>query len=480
MKLSFDLDSAPDGQVRMAIVIDDEVIWPHPRKDNGYTEFDPEDIISYLADAWQALLLAQSWPIAFDANQEPRSITGLQRAAEERWDQLSGADEEQVQSEHSSLSEFLYHHDLSQMKFGAGLQSCYALRQQGRLRIEACNKIFDRVLFADFVKELTKLGNYAVDVLKNRDNGKDAAKRIIARWEERERFEPIAVAALIAGVPRIVVETSPELQNELVSELSTRNFMDIANDNANPVYAAARSSGALGPGSLTEVLRRIRAIPSGDASRLRCLRGQIRDNLRDINQPRDQGIRAASFIRELLGQQDNVSVDLDALSNRIGARIERVDIPDGRLDGIASNSPEHGPAILLNSKTRRQGAGPDDLERSLRFTWAHEIGHLLLDEEDWPALVDAVRQRVPRVIETRANAFAAYLLLPVRVAYCWWEEDASPLDWDKLQQFLNKLTSTFGLPRIVASRQLARGAPPERRMKLESIFRANIERYGGG
>jgi len=93
--------------------------------------------------------------------------------------------------------------------------------------------------------------------------------------------------------------------------------------------------------------------------------------------------------------------------------------------------------------------------------------------------MDAARQRVPRLVETRANSFAAYLLLREDVAYRWWEQHGSPTDWSELEPLLNGLTEKFGLPRIVASRQLARGAPVERRRILEPVFRMYIVNYDG-
>jgi hypothetical protein len=477
MDFSFDLDGTAAGEVHMAVVIDGEVVWPHPDEEDGGSDFDPEDVLSYLADAWPSLLLAQSWPIRFEPDQEPRSITGLMRAAEDRWEQLSVSDLAEVESEGTLLDEFLYHHDLSQMKHGAGLNSCFVLRQQTHVRLETNCEVYEDIPFRAFVDELSRVGSFAADLLRR--VGGSTADRVIERWNRRDEIDPIAAAALVSGLPRRDIEASNDLQDLLVNEIRNRPLSAIANDNRSPEYAAARSSGALGPAGLVYVLRWVRDVPDGNTASISRLRRAVQKSLRGIERALDQGIHAATIVHDWLRQSDDEAVNLDALSVRLALRVERQQIPDNRLDGIATSGPRHGPAILLNLNTRRQGARPQDHERSIRFTWSHEIGHLLLDQSEWPALIDAARQRVPRTVETRANAFAAYLLLRPDVAYHFWEQHGSPVDWSELEPLLNQLTQKFGLPCIAASRQLARGAPVERRRILEPVFRAHIISYDG-
>jgi len=376
MTFSFDLDTTEAGEVRMAILIDGEVVWPHPDEADGCSDFNPEDVLSYLADAWPSLLLAQSWPIRFEPDQEPRSITGLLRAAEGRWEQLVASDLVEAESEGAVLDEFLYHHDLSQMKHGAGLNSCFVLRQQTHVRLETSREVHEDIPFIAFVGELTRVGSFVADLLQRA--GGSTADRVIGRWNRRDENDPITAAALISGLPRRDIEVSNDLQDLLVSEIRNRPLSRIANDNSNPEYAVARSSGALGPAGLTYVLRRVRGVPDGNTAGISELRRLVQRNLRGIERELDQGIRAANRVRDWLGQSDDEGVDLDALSARLAIRVERQQIPDTRLDGIATCGPRHGPAILLNLNTRRHGAGLQDLGRSLRFTWSHEIGHLLL------------------------------------------------------------------------------------------------------
>jgi Zn-dependent peptidase ImmA (M78 family) len=475
MSFTLDATATQAGWVHLEAVVNDEVVWPHPHQVESGSDFDPEDVLSWLTDAWPYLLLEQSWPVTFHRDQEPRSITGLLRAAEERWENAD-TDYDQ-EAEAAALDRFLYSHDLRQMKHGAGLGACFVLRQHHGLRIETHGQVYEDLDFGTFVKQLSGLGTLAARLLRKRTD--QAAVRLLERWKAREQIDPLDAASYMTGLPRLEIEALPDLVTDFTEALGNRKLSEIANDNTGPIPAAARASGVLGPAGLAEILRRIKAVPNGDMAGIETKRRQLRRQLRDIPRPLDQGIRAASLVRQWFEATDDTYVDLHDMSARLGIQVRRSEIPDSRLDGIAVVGPQHGPAIVLNTNTRRQGAGRDDLERSLRFTWAHEIGHLLLDHGEWAALIDATRQRVPRSVESRANAFATYLLLPHGAASRAWDGAGSPVDWPGIMQVLNELTVRFMLPRINASRQLAREIPPERRKLLDPVLRTNIENFDG-
>lgn len=474
MTLRFDIHPNA-GALRYAILIEDEIVWPHPGFGDEASDFDPEDVLSYLVDSWPSLLIAQSFPIPFPANQMPRSLTGLLGAAEERWAQFGDAEAELVGEEQSRLDAFLYYHDLSQMKFGADLEEFYVLRSGQRMQIETFGRKYSDISFSDFIQAMECLGNEAAALLPKEHS-------LVEHWQKRDQADPVTILALLSGLPRNLVQSKPDLMAPLTSDLRQRQLKDIANDNGNPIYAAARGAGVLGIASLAEITRLVRQMSAGDGKAVHEKQRQIRNTLRDLRNPTDQGIRAAGLIQDWLKAPSNIQIDLQALSDQLQIAVHREAIPDQRLDGIAIMPGAHGPAIILNTQTRRQGAGGEDLERSLRFTWAHEIGHLLMDAPDeWPALVDVCdgQQRISRDVETRANAFAAYLLLPLKAAYDAWQGADCPKDWSGLEMVLDRLTQAFGLPRIVASRQIARALPKPERDWVTAIFQQNIPGYDG-
>jgi Zn-dependent peptidase ImmA (M78 family) len=475
MSLHLEAEETNDGLIHLTVLVDDVEVWPHPDQADTGSDFDPEDILAWLSDAWPSLNLTRSWPIPFTADQEPRSLTGLMRAAEERWDDVYDVDT--VARESALVDGFLYAHDLSQMKHGAGLPEFLVLRQHDRVRIETNRRIYETVSFKAFIVQLAGLGSKAMTLLRKR--GDATAARLIERWKGREKIDPVDAAALISGLSRTEISGPFGLPVALVESLRNRPLSNIANDNASPIQAAARGSGMLGVAGMAEVIGCIQGLPDGEPSALAKFSRYVSQQIRDASSALDQGIRAADRTRERFALATDAVVDLGFISDQLGLLVKRVEIADERLDGIATIGPRHGPAIVLNTATRRHGAGADDLERCLRFTWAHELGHLLLDRQEWPAVVDAVRQRVPRAEETRANAFATYLLLPPPVARRAWQSAGSPTDWPRLELLLNQLTATFGLPRINASRQLVRAIPDESREWVRQAFMMHIQNFEG-
>ncbi len=476
MKLAFEQEVRDDGTIQFAILDGDDVLWPHRFRDDGWSDFEPEDVLSYLSDAWPSLLLSQSWPVIFDPEQEPRSMTGLLRAADERWEQGVVSDA-QIGAETAEIDAFLYRHDLASMKYGAGLPSFYVLRQGTTIRIETGAQVFEALPFEPFRASLEKLGLLAEMLVRRRDSL--SGRGVAERWARRDIVEPMAATALISALTRPDLDHLPDISATLFPVLAGRSLTEIANDNATPVLAVARSSGGLGPAGLLAALDALRSLPDGCSTMLSSRRRALLLALRGTHTPLEQGVRAANLTRDWLGQRQGTAIDLDALSARLDVAIVREEKLDRRIDGLASIGPNHGPAIVLNVNTLRRGSTEEDLERALRFTWAHELGHLLLDGDDWPALIDAARQRVPRAIETRANAFAAYLLLPIGEAYRRIEHVAAPLDWAEMEPLLNGIGSDFGVTRILASRQAARGAPGPKRRALEDLFRLHVANFDG-
>ncbi len=475
MNLVFDFQAAGSTDIRLAILDEDDVLWPHPRSGgDGSGLFDAEDVLAYLTDAWASLLLSEVWPDMFEPSQEPRSITGLLRAAEERWEQLSTSDEAEIVADQAEIEAFLYKHDLRSMKNGSALPEFYFLRQGNKYRFEIGGQIFTSCPYMSFVEQLERLGAFARARLVDAGPGYE---RTIARWDARNEADPVLLASHITGMRRAEVDKESELLEPLLSSLSSRSLKDIANDNAAPLVAVARSSGGLGPWGIADMIRAFRTLPNGSPTRLAQRRRVVQADVRQVSNPTDQGVRAATSIRDWLGCPGDSAFDLQTLCASLEVAVQEVEHLDGRIDGLASVGPEHGPAILLNRNTRRRGATADDLDRALRFTWAHELGHLLLDDREWPVITDSVQQRVPRWIETRANAFAAYLLLPAAVAYKALDDQRPRMFWTELESVLNEIGTQFKVTRIVVSRQAVRGAPAERRRQLETVFRQNISNF---
>ena len=124
--------------------------------------------------------------------------------------------------------------------------------------------------------------------------------------------------------------------------------------------------------------------------------------------PYQDGYRFADELLEDVAMPDNNFVDVQAMCSRLGIDIHETTLETDSIRGIAVAGDGFSPRIAIN---RTHHFNSNDSGK--RFTIAHELCHVLFD-----------RTRARRVahassgpwaapgIEQRANAFAAYLLMP--------------------------------------------------------------------
>ena len=116
-------------------------------------------------------------------------------------------------------------------------------------------------------------------------------------------------------------------------------------------------------------------------------------------------------------------VDVEALLDGWDVRLSEVDLEDPDLRAVAFVGSEHAPSIALNSNHRSAGSA-----QARRFTLAHELCHLLHDRSQGARLAMASGPWAPKAIEQRANAFAAWLLMPPESLNSAIASAGSPID----------------------------------------------------
>ena len=92
---------------------------------------------------------------------------------------------------------------------------------------------------------------------------------------------------------------------------------------------------------------------------------------------------------------------------RLGIEVRQTQLSTDTIRGVALAGGGFGPTILLNTASIYNAA-----EDGRRFTLAHELCHILFDRTRARRVTIASGPWVAPGIEKRANAFAAYLLMP--------------------------------------------------------------------
>lgn len=123
--------------------------------------------------------------------------------------------------------------------------------------------------------------------------------------------------------------------------------------------------------------------------------------------PWQQGYELAEDLLHEIGSLEGPAVDIEGLLATWEVQVSSTDLADEQLRAVAFVSRSHSPSIVLNTGYRWGTS-----TRARRFTLAHELCHLLHDRTRGSRLAIASGPWAPKAIEQRANAFAAWLLMP--------------------------------------------------------------------
>ena len=150
----------------------------------------------------------------------------------------------------------------------------------------------------------------------------------------------------------------------------------------------------------------VEACGGGDGGELASLIDERCDE--PLGVPHRDGDRFATELLEDLGMlNDHQPVDIRNICGRLEVRVDQMDLNTDSIRGIAFAGVGFAPRIVVN------GTHPfNDNESGRRFTIAHELCHVLFDRTRARRVAHASGPWAPAGIEKRANAFAAYLLMP--------------------------------------------------------------------
>lgn len=115
-----------------------------------------------------------------------------------------------------------------------------------------------------------------------------------------------------------------------------------------------------------------------------------------------QGTSVAESERARLGLGDAPIADMPEVLNAEGVWATGLRLPDA-MSGLFLNHTSTGMVVIVNLS---------HCEERRRFSYAHEYGHALLDKDRVGNV--SSKDNAPELVEKRANAFAASLLMPAR------------------------------------------------------------------
>ena len=120
-----------------------------------------------------------------------------------------------------------------------------------------------------------------------------------------------------------------------------------------------------------------------------------------------QGYDLAREFRQGLGLNDSDPFDSEPVLKELGIGVMETKLTDWTLRALSFRGPEHSPTIAINQNTTFFGH-----KHAREMDYAHELCHLLYDQEYGRPMGIVSGPWAPANLEKRANAFAAYLRLP--------------------------------------------------------------------
>ncbi|WP_084505586.1 ImmA/IrrE family metallo-endopeptidase [Nocardia harenae] len=131
-------------------------------------------------------------------------------------------------------------------------------------------------------------------------------------------------------------------------------------------------------------------------------------------------------------------VPIEDIVTQAGISLGRLDLSDHNIRAVSIVCSDKSAQIMLNGAYR-----PGRTVAIERFTLAHELAHLLLDQERAAQFAVASGPWAPQDIEQRANAFAASFLMPVEILDAVLPAPADQLESRELREVARILGVSF-------------------------------------
>ena len=142
---------------------------------------------------------------------------------------------------------------------------------------------------------------------------------------------------------------------------------------------------------------------------------------------------AAELLEDLSLDDTEAFVDIRAICRRLGIAVADAEFNTDSIRGAAIAGDALSPRIVINHTHPF-----NDNESGQRFTIAHEFCHVLFDRTRARRVAHTSGRWANPGIEQRANAFAAYLLMPRQLVHSQ-IRDGGPTDAGQLQRMATVL-----------------------------------------
>ncbi len=376
-------------------------------------------ISRWLVRSWPSLFEKQGWPIA-GSFRNARSV-----ASELDTRLIEDIDDEQIVD---VRDDFIRYHSLLAAAAGGLVPDVYVAHDGNRVSVswasmdgqsdvrfhhQSGESDVPTTMFLDAVKGLV---GWTATVLASRSEPQTVNDHTEFEGWLEHLDSPASAMSNLAGF----VGIASDKMAELVGEKSLEDAFGLPQDwqlaasafdatTSWPAVVFRATRPVLTPADVLSLVERLRSVPACSQGRLKL--EELRLGLPTPTERIDfmQGYALAEFLRKRLANEDgHFDVERFVRDELELEVIDDLDIDCDDIDGGAVWDAHRGPALFVNS-----GSGRAATDWGRRMVLAHELCHLLFDAREAVPLTVISGPWTPPVIERRANAFAAELLLPL-------------------------------------------------------------------
>jgi len=413
-----------------------------------WVEWSWVELLEFLSNAWPYLAYESGYPLGL----RPSRPAELRNEAEARWE---GVPEDVSRGEEEELFAFEETHDLARGVHGLFAPSVLLVREGALMTIGSRGTTIRRPL-KETLNTLEQFGEAVRVRIDELDDGR--SKAAVQNWNKRLSMSPWSLAQIATRWPEDELRAAAG-ETQLALDLEGDEFRVTES-----LEIAGLARGFLGPEGLKTIIALLGTVGPLVTPKLDALSDGAAGVVENINgrRPYNQGYELAHWLRPRLDDIDHEGrVGIDTFIEGLGVRVEKVDLANNLLDAVACWGPRHGPAIWINLNEKHSAVGG-----ALRSTLAHELCHLLIDRKGALPLADVINGNAPKWVEQRADAFAAELLLPRRLAAA----GLSPAT--DIDAHVARLATQYGVSRELAAWQIRNSESilsPAQRAKLRTM-----------
>ncbi|MEO5366455.1 MAG: ImmA/IrrE family metallo-endopeptidase [Magnetococcus sp. WYHC-3] len=434
------------GYGRLTLTIGGEGIWCDHRVNGivgivGYWD----GLLDHLARCWRYIKIEDPYPLDFN----PESPLGFLEMAMAGLRDKGLSRDAIVQGE-IQIFAFSDRHNLASGMPDLFLPPFFILREGNDMRIVTEMKD-ERIPWEHAMEQLEALGSAIAQAIHPQSH---RGRMILEAWNQRNTALPVREAL------SLMVGTSPAMITEIAGNDEPSVVFGYSEGNApSPMLLAARmTQHRLEPHEIRSVMDRVKRAESGKTTEVFAnLRNKAHQQLEILANERHyrQGYELAKWLRSTLEVPGKQIVDPGAWLQKWGVIVESSGELPKDIDAVALWKGDSA-CIVFN-----QRSGDAVNNRRNRASLAHEMAHLLVDTHHALPAVEVLGGRMPILVEKRANAFAAELLLPRSQVE---QEMQYPLNLKAITATMDSLVDQFTVSRQLTGHQMENFLKDEERL----------------